>query len=448
MNEARNQRRVIMASTIGNIMEWFDFISFGYLMGIISKHFFPATGNASALLLSTATFGVSFLARPLGAVILGAYADKRGRRSALFVVMMLMSLSTFLITFSPTYQTIGVWATVIVVVARIIQGISAGGEFGSGTAMLIEHAPKEKKGLFGSFMLMSQAVAGTMAATCGFLITQYLSPEQLDSWGWRLPFALGLLIAPIGLYIRRNVAETSEFQSAIREGESISFMQFLRRYPKENLIGTGLSVGINIVQVFFNVYMPIYATKAFGIPAQSAFLAVALSGVARVFMTPLFGMLADRWGRRKIMVIGCAANALAIVPCLVWLHASPSFSTLLAIELLISVLTQVVNAATPTALAELFPAAVRSRGLSVTYNVAVTLFGGTAPFVITWLVETTGDNLAPGYYATAGMVLSLFCSLLISPRLEGDDAQSSATTNSSHGDSTRRQPQQLSSAAR
>lgn len=416
MKQATQHSRVVMASTIGNIMEWFDFISFGYLMGIISKHFFPSIGTASGLLLSTATFGVSFLARPLGAVLLGAYADRNGRRRGLFLVMLLMSVSTFLITFAPTYQMIGIGATVLIVIARVIQGISAGGEFGCGTAMLIEHAPKERKGLFGSFMLMSQAVAGTLAAVCGLLITQFLSPAQLDSWGWRLPFALGLLLAPIGLYIRRNVEESAEFKTAVRTEDSITFMQFLARYPKANLIGTGMSVGINIVQIFFNVYMPVYATKSLGLPAQAAFLAVALSGVARIITTPLFGMLADRWGRRNAMIYGCAANVIAVMPCLIWLHASPGFATLLTIELIISIFTQIVNAATPTALAELFPATVRSRGLSVTYNVAVTLFGGTAPFVITWLVAQTGNDLMPGYYATAGMIISLVCSCLIPSR--------------------------------
>ena len=273
MKNARHHSRIVLASTIGNIMEWFDFISFGYLMGVISKHFFPSDGLASGLLLSTATFGVSFLARPIGAVVLGAYAAWKGRRSALFLVMMLMSVSTCMITFAPTYQTIGAGATVLLVVARVIQGVSAGGEFGSGTAMLIEHAPQKLKGFFGSFMLMSQAVAGTLAAACGFLITQYLSAAQLDSWGWRLPFALGLLLAPIGLYIRRNVAETAEFSSTVRTGDSITFMQFLARYPKANLIGIGLSAGINVVQVFFNVYMPVYATKMLSLPARSAFLA-------------------------------------------------------------------------------------------------------------------------------------------------------------------------------
>jgi len=416
MNKAIQHSRIVMASTIGNVMEWFDFISFGYLMGIISKHFFPSNGMASGLLLSTATFGVSFLARPLGAVLLGAYADRNGRRRALFLVMMLMSVSTCMITFAPTYQTIGIGATVLIVIARVLQGISAGGEFGCGTAMLIEHAPKEKKGLFGSFMLMSQAVAGTLAAACGFLITEFLSPAQLDSWGWRLPFALGLLLAPIGLYIRSNVGESAEFTKAVQKNGSITFMQFLGRYPKANLIGVGMSVGINVVQVFFNVYMPVYATRSLHLTAQSAFLAVALSGVVRIVTTPFFGMLADRWGRRNTMIYGCLANAIAVVPCLIWLHASPSFATLLTIELFISVLTQIVNAATPTALAELFPTTVRSRGLSVTYNLAVTLFGGTAPFVITWLVAQTGNDLMPGYYATAGMILSLICSCLIPSR--------------------------------
>jgi MFS family permease len=413
MKSVANYRVPVIASTIGNVMEWFDFISFGYLMGLITKHFFPNQGGAGGLLLASATFGVSFVARPVGAVILGVYADRAGRRAALFLTMMLMTVSAALITLSPTYASIGISATVIMVLARVIQGVSAGGDFGSGTAMLVEYAPRDMKGLFGSFMLFSQAIAGTMAATSGYLITELLSPTELDSWGWRLPFAFGLLIAPIGLYIRRHVAETEEFTAAIKSEKKKTLLEFLQEFPVQILVGTGLSTGITIVQIFFNVYMPVYAVMELHVTAKAAFLAVALSGVVRIVSTPFFGAMSDRGGRRRMMIAGCALNMIAVMPCLLWLTAYPSFQTLLAVEFVISILTQIVNGAIPTALSELFPTVVRAQGLSISYNTAITIFGGTAPLVITWLVARSANELMPGYYLTFGMALSLTCAFLL-----------------------------------
>lgn len=428
MSSVVRYRTAIIAATIGNAMEWFDFISFGYLLALITKHFFPKAGGGGGLLLASATFGVSFVARPVGAVILGVYAGRAGRRAALFLTVMLMAFATALITFSPTYTSIGISATIIVVLARVIQGISAGGDFGSGTAMLVECAPSDVKGLFGSFMLFSQAVAATMAATCGYLITELLSPRQLDSWGWRLPFAFGLLIAPIGLYIRRNVAETNEFAQAIKAQNTSTFLEFVKGFPVPILVGTGLSAGINIVQIFFNVYMPVYAVRELHIPAGAAFLAVALSSLVRIVATPVFGAMSDRHGRRPVLIAGCVLNIFAVVPCLIWLTRHPSFYTLLAVESIVGVLTQIVNGATPTALAELFPTTVRAQGLSISYNAAVTLFGGTAPVVITWLVARNGNELMPGYYATSGVALSLVCALLLTrkPWFSGATARVSA----------------------
>lgn len=379
-------------------------------MGIITKHFFPGSDSASALLLASATFGVSFIARPIGAIVLGIYADTAGRKSALFVVMMLMAVSTAMITFTPTYESIGIFATISIVLARFLQGISAGGDFGSGTAMLVESAPDSKKGLFGSLMLMSQAFAGTMAALCGYAITTFFTPAQLDGWAWRLPFALGLLIVPVGIYIRLKIDEPEEFaKSSTGEGD-ISFLRFLNKYRSQIFTGIGICVGVNIVQIFFNVYMPVYAVKELGMTSQDAFLAVAISGIVRIIATPIFGALADVWGRKHVLLFGCLLTATAILPCLHWLETTPTLTTLIIVEVIISILTQIVNGATPTALTDLFPTEVRSRGLSVCYNIAVTLFGGSTPFVITWLVAQTHDRLMPGHYATLGMIISLlFC---------------------------------------
>ncbi|NML34190.1 MFS transporter [Paraburkholderia antibiotica] len=413
MNVTGNRFRVVLASTIGNVLEWYDFISFGFLMGIVAKHFFPSSSAASGLLLASATFGVSFFARIFGAVVLGVYADRVGRKAALFLVMNMMFVSTVLITFCPTYSSIGIWASIIMLVARVLQGISAGGDFGGGTAMLVEFAPENRKGFFGSFMLFSQAVAATLASAAGYLVTNLLAPEQLDSWGWRLPFAVGLIIAPVGIYIRRHIEEPAEFKATLQARNRKSFGAFLVEFRKPIFIGIGLATGVNIVQIFFNVYMPSYAVRELHLAAPSAFLAVMLGGIARMLTTPGFGVLADHWGRRKTMVYGCVLTTLSVFPGLIWLQASPVFFTLLTVELIVNVLAQIVNAAMPTALAELFPTEVRSQGLSVCFNGAVTLFGGTTPFIVTWFVSQTGNQLVPGYYATAGMLFSLACAFMI-----------------------------------
>jgi MFS family permease len=413
MKELFKHRRVILASTIGNVLEWYDFIAFGFLMGLISDHFFPAGAGSSAVLLTAATFGVSFVARPVGGILLGIYADRAGRKAAMMMVITMMTLATALIAFAPTYAQAGVAATVIMVLARILQGVSAGGEFGSATSMLVEFAPAHRKGLFGSFQMLAQAVAGVLAALAGVLVTQGLTPAQLDSWGWRLPFLLGLLIGPIGFYIRNHIEEPEVFCIARQREPALPFVRLLSGYWREIIIGSGLVAGSTIMQFVFNVFMPTYAMRYLKMAPSTPFIVIAVSGVVRILACPVFGALSDRVGRKSVLGWGFLLSLLAVWPCFAWLNATPTLATLLLIELLFGLLGAAVLGPLSTALAEMFPVHGRSSGLSVSYNVSTTLFGGFTPFVVTWLIVTTGDRMAPAYYVIFGILLGLVATLAL-----------------------------------
>jgi MFS transporter, MHS family, proline/betaine transporter len=407
MQELLKHRRVIFASTVGNVLEWYDFIAFGYLMGVISRHFFPAGAGMSAVLLTAATFGVSFVARPLGGIVLGVYADRAGRKAALLLVIVMMTIATALIAFAPTYAQAGVVATVIMVVARVLQGISAGGEFGSATSMLVEYAPAHQRGLFGSFQMFAQAVAGVLAALAGVLITQGLTSAQLESWGWRLPFMLGLLLGPVGLYIRTSIEEPEAFLATRNLEPRLRFAQLMKDYWREMVIAGGLVAGSTIMQFIFNIYMPTYAVQYLQMPASTPFVVIAISGVVRILACPAFGALSDRRGRKGVIAWGFALSLLAVWPAFAWLKSAPTLLTLLAIELLFGLLGAAVLGPLSTALAEMFPVRGRSSGLAVSYNVSTTIFGGFTPFIVTWLILTTGDRMAPAYYVIFGALIGL-----------------------------------------
>ncbi|MCA8299231.1 MFS transporter [Burkholderia sp. AU30198] len=423
MNEILRRRRLIFASTAGNILEWYDFISFGFMLNIISNHFFPSSSPTSALLMSAGTFGAAYVMRPIGGVIFGIYADRHGRKSALLWVIALMSLSTAMIGFSPTYQSIGVVASVLLVVARLLQGASAGGEFGSATSLLIESAPAEKRGLYGSFQLFSQYAAGFLAAVTGALITLALTPAQLDAWGWRVPFLFGLLIGPVGLYVRRKIDEPEEFKVASRTAGKRSaaaiLWSVLRAHPRELLVTTGLVGGMAILQFVFGVFMPTFATRYLKLSPQIPFIIISITAILRMIVCPAFGALSDRLGRKPVMAWGYALMLVSVYPLFVWVVHAPSFFTLFTAEIVFSILSAMCLGPVSTTVAEIFPTEIRSTSVSVSYNVASTVFGGFTPFIITLLIQRTGDLLSIAYYVTFGVVLGLVSTLFLPPMSSG-----------------------------
>ncbi|MBO9538450.1 MFS transporter [Herbaspirillum sp.] len=401
-------RRAIVSSSIGNALEWFDILIYGAFAVVIAKQFFPTGNETVSLLLTFGTFGVSFFMRPLGAVVLGAYSDRVGRKSALMLSIMLMTLGTALIAFMPNYESIGLLAPAGIALGKMIQGFSAGGEFGSSTAFLVEHAP-HRRGFFSSWQVASQGVSLLLAAIFGAVLNNMLTPEQLASWGWRVPFVFGLLIAPAGVYIRRHLDESPEFKDASEKTDSPLRDTFTSQKLRL-LIGAG-SVIMATVSVYLSLYIPTYAVKQLGLPAWSSFAAMSVAGLIMAVGSPLVGTWSDKFGRTPFMIASSALYIVLTYPMFVFLTNSPGFLQLLLLQTVIGVLMTMYFAAMPALLADIFPVKTRGTGMSLAYNIAVTIFGGFAGLIITWLIDFTGNKLSVSYFVIFGAALSLLASL-------------------------------------
>ncbi|MDR6492408.1 MHS family proline/betaine transporter-like MFS transporter [Paraburkholderia terricola] len=399
----QNSWRAVVAASIGNALEWFDLVVYGFFAVIIAKLFFPAGNETVSLLLTLGTFGVSFFMRPLGAVVIGAYADRAGRKAALTLSIVLMMSGTLIIAVLPTYSSIGLAAPVILVIARLMQGFSAGGEFGSATAFLAEHVPGQR-GFFASWQVASQGLTTLLAAGFGALLTGELSPQHMASWGWRVPFVFGLLIGPVAWYIRTRLDETPEFLAA--ETTTTPLRDTFTSQKLRLLIAIGVVV-LGTVSTYLVLYMPTYGVKQLGLAPSVAFGAIALTGVIQMLFAPLVGHLSDRYGRTTIMLAPALLLLVLIYPAFVYLIAHPSFGTLIALQIVFGFLMTGYFAALPGLLSEMFPVQTRTTGMSLAYNIAVTIFGGFGPFIIAWLIGFTGSKAAPSYYLIFAAVVSL-----------------------------------------
>ena len=407
----------IVAAVIGNALEWYDFIVFGFFTVVIARLFFPSDSQYASLLLTTGTFGVGFFMRPVGGILLGIYADRRGRKAALLMVITLMTVAIAMIAFAPTYAAIGVGAPLIMVVARLLQGFSAGGEFASATAFLTESAPAGRRGLYGSWQMVGQGLAVLLGAILGTLLTRSLTPETLDSWGWRIPFLFGLIIGPVGLYIRRNLDETSAFlQSNRNSAGQQSSGSVLISHVKEMLACLGMVVSGTISFYVILIYIPTFARTQLHIPLDQAFLAQSIGLACEVVLIPICGLLSDFVGRKPVMITALVLDLLVTYPLFSWVSASPSFGTLLTMQIILCGLFGVFNGPISTALAEQFPTRVRSTALAIAYNIAVMMFGGFAQFFVTWLIQATGTPIAPAYYLMFGAAVGLLAALFLKER--------------------------------
>jgi MHS family proline/betaine transporter-like MFS transporter len=399
-------RRVIVAASIGNALEWYDVIVYGFFAATISKLFFPSADETVSLLLALGTFAVAYVVRPLGAVVLGAYADRVGRKAALMLSIRLMMLGTLLIAIMPPYAQIGVIAPILILFARLVQGFSAGGEFGSATAFLVEHAPG-RRGFMASWQFASQGFSTLLASAFGTVLTATLSEAQMESWGWRIPFLFGLLIGPVGYYIRRYVDEAGEFVEAA-DIERAPVKDTFRTQKGRMLVAMG-ALAVSTAISYLITYMPTFAMTELDLPASTGFAATLVSGIVLTVMTPIVGHLSDRFGRVRIMLLFAALILLLMYPSFAFLVAYPGFAVILVVMFVVGALKAGYFAPLPAMMAELFPVTNRATGMSVSYNVGVMTFGGTTPLVIVWLVDATGDKLAVTYYLMALAVLSLAC---------------------------------------
>ncbi|MGJ7614364.1 MULTISPECIES: MFS transporter [unclassified Variovorax] len=395
--------KVITAISIGNALEWFEIVIYGFLAVTISKLFFPAENESVSLLITLGTFGVTFVMRPVGSLVLGAYADARGRKNALTLSMALMLCGTLLIAVSPTFAQIGLWAPGLVIAARLLQGFAAGGEFGSATALLAEQDPR-RRGFFASWQFASQGITTFLAAGFGMALSTLLTPEQLLSWGWRIPFFFGLLIGPAGLYIRRHLDEGQEFKRAAQEATPVRTTLVDQR--GRTLTAMGLIILATIV-AYTGLFMPTFAVRQLGLPATMAFAGTFWFGVLQFALVPLFGSLSDRVGRVAIMRGAALVMGVMIVPLFYLLVNHPSVPALMLALTAMGVVASAYWGPISAAMSELFPAATRGTGLSVSYSFGVAIFGGFAPFISAWLITATGSKIAPSFYVAFGVLVSL-----------------------------------------
>ena len=400
------RRRAIIATVIGNGLEWFDFTVYSFFAVIIARLFFPTGNDLSSLLLAVATFGVGFFMRPVGGIVLGIYADRVGRKAALSLTILLMALGTTLIGIAPTYDQIGIFAPLLIVVARLMQGFSAGGEMGGATAFLTEYAPARQRAYYSSWIQASIGVAVLLGAAVGTFVTSSLSPEALNSWGWRLPFLLGIVIGPVGYYIRHHLDETPAFRDSAERADS-PLKEIVQAYPRETLASFSMVILWTVCTYVLLFYMPTYAVKVLKVPQADGFVAGMAGGCAIMVFAPLVGLLADRIGRR-VLLSGSALLILVLAwPMFTFINHVPGLSSLLVFQLVFGVLIATYTGPILAAFSELFPARVLSTGLSVAYNFAVTIFGGFASFIITWLIATTGSSMAPAIYVMIAAAISL-----------------------------------------
>jgi len=399
-------RQAVAATVAGNALEFYDFLAYSFFAVYIGRAFFPTGSEFVSLLLSLATFGVGFFTRPLGGLLIGAYADRTGRRPAMMLTIGLIAVGTFAIAVTPSYGTIGLAAPLILVAARLIQGLALGGEVGPSTAVLLECAPPGRRGLYTSWQSASQGVAIFAAGVVGVTLANVLSKEQLVAWGWRVPFALGLIIVPVGLVIRRRLPETLLAGSGHRTGADV-----LRVLWGQHLGSLVLGVMIIMcltISTYVNNYMTTYALTTLGLPASKAMWATLVGGAVIAGGAVWAGHLSDRFGRKPLMIVPRVALTLAVYPAFLFLVNEKSLGSLLAVSALLNLLSTVSAATALVAIAEIFPNRVRSSGMAVSYAISVCVFGGTTQFVIAWLIGATGDPLSPAYYVILTSLISLW----------------------------------------
>lgn len=396
-------RKAVISSSIGNALEWFDIIVYASFAVIIQKVFFPSDDEVVGLLVTFATFATSYLIRPLGAMVIGSYADRKGRKAGLTLTIFLMLIGTTLMAFAPPASALGIGAAVIILVSRLIQGFSAGGEFGTATTFLVESAP-HRKAFYASFQITSQGASTFLASLFGFVLFTTLTEPQLESWGWRIPFIFGMLIGPVGWYIRSRMQETAEFSESTREHSPLKTV-FTQHYGR--LLTAAACVGIGTISVYMILFMPTFAAKNLGLDPSAGYLGGIVAGVIVMALVPFVGILADRVGPAKVMSYASIAALVLAWPLFALIVNSPSIASFVIVIGALGIIEAFYFGPLPALMTSLFPAEVRGTGLSIAYNFAVTLMGGIAPFVLTALIAATGSLQAPSIYYMIICVISI-----------------------------------------
>lgn len=410
-------RAAVAAAVAGNALEFYDFVIYAYFAVYIGRAFFPVGGEFGSLLLAAATFGVGFFTHPLGAVLIGALADRAGRKPAMILTVALITFGTLGMAATPSYASIGIAAPIIVVACRLLQGLALGGEVGPATALLVEAAPPHRRALYASWQLASQGIAVAVGGLLGVAVSMLLPAEDLAAWGWRIPFVISIALVPVALKIRRSLPETFEARTERSTTEVVGgLMKSHRRYV---VLGVLMVLSASVASQIGN-YMTTYAIQTLHLPATLAQTSALVGGVMTFAFGLVGGWLCDWRGRKIVLIAPRVALMLLIVPMFWWLGAMPGAISFLTVTAVLAALTAMSAAASIVVIPELLPAGFRSIGVSLVYAIGTTLFGGTTQFVVTGLLAWTHNPNAPAWYLAATSIVSLVAIWLL-PETRGTD---------------------------
>lgn len=406
MSDAQNRRRAVSAAVVGNVLEWYDFAVYAYLAATLAEKFFPRADGTSALLSSFLAYGLGFVARPLGGVVLGRIGDTRGRRAALLVTIFLMAGGTVMIGLLPTYASIGVAAPLLLVVARLLQGFSAGGDWGTATAYIVEWAPNGRRGFYGSIQQTSVVAGLLLGSGLAALLNTMFTPETMSAWGWRVPFLFGGLLGPVGMYMRRSIEETPVYraaratQDASPVGAGTAWSLAARAF--------GFTIVWTVSYYVLLTYMPTWTEQYLHLSASEALWSNSLGLLVLLLTIPFMGWLSDRWGRKPLLLTCCVAFIVLPYPVFRFLVANggASLSALIVVQVAFALLIAMFSGPGPSAIAEIFPTRTRSTWMTSGYALAVAIFGGFAPFISVWLIGHFHSSIIHTMYLMAAAAVS------------------------------------------
>jgi metabolite-proton symporter len=405
---------MIVRVASGNFLEMFDFMVYAYYASYIAHEIFPSDSEFASLMLTLGTFGAGYLMRPLGAIVLGAYMDRNGRRKGLILTLSMMAVGTLVIACTPGYRTIGLIAPIVVVLGRLLQGFSAGVELGGVSIYLAEIATPGHRGFYCAWQSASQQVAVICAALMGVTLASILPPDSMVLWGWRVPFLIGCLIVPLLFWLRRSLTETNAFLARKRHPEISQILVSLAANWKVVTVGTLLSIMTTVDFYLITAYTPTFGQHVLRLTSRESLMVTVFVGVSNFLWLPVGGALSDKIGRRSLLVFFTLATLATAYPAMSWLVGSPSNVRLLAVELWFSCIFGLYNGAMIPFLAEIMPEEVRTSGLSLAFSLATAIFGGFTPAICTYLIHVTGNQAMPAVWLSVAALCGLFATIIFS----------------------------------
>jgi len=406
----------VIRVAMGNFLEMYDFMVFGYYAAGIGRAFFPTQNEYASLMLSFMTFGTGYLMRPLGAIILGTYCDRVGRRKGLILTLALMAVGTLSIGIMPGYETLGLLAPIFVVLGRLVQGLSAGVELGGASVYLSEIATPGNRGFYVSWQSGSQQVAVIFASFIGLTLSYTLKPEEMAGWGWRVPLLIGSLMIPFVMFMRRSLEETDDFLARKHHPGVREILRTVADNWRLVILGMMLSITTTVTFYMITAYMPTYGNSVLKFTQKDSMLVTLIIGISNLILLPTGGICSDRFGRRRMLAIFSGLALVTAYPILLWLVSAPSFGRLVAVGLWFSMIFGGYNGSMVVFLVEAMPVKVRASGFSLAFALAAGLFGGFTPLVSTYLIHITGNRAVPGLWLSFAALMGLIATAALGPR--------------------------------